>query len=592
MNTQVPELKRYKILDLIGCGGMGQVYAGYDLKSESPVAIKVLAQECVDIPVVLERFKLEGEILRTLNHPNIIRFVEAGEENDIHYLVMEYAKGISMDALPRNKSATSLGVSQQVVPTIEEYLRLFIRFLDALTYIHKQGLVHRDIKPHNIILQGSELTPRLIDFGIAKYIKDDDDLNPEDGLYTVVYASPEQLTNKPVDFASDLFSFGVVMYEKLTGHLPFPGKKQMEVFLAHTKWNFPPPRQLIPGIPQKLEQIVLKMLAKDPTQRYPSAAMVQSELEKLLEVVRSSSQGLGMSGIISDIRESGTSTGGPRRGIKRRSLSDEIVSMKKIRLDFVDAKNQLRMARLKFSHDPEQIVQFETLCQALYVEYEKLQAQTKMALGFKSQPMVIERFNNINKLETIVYEKQGMSFTINVIEQKLAHLDGTDIIVGSLNFTEKAKRVFSRNFKDNFIAWDESNWFFQPYDEKDFPIFIMVGDRRMTQPPFGFRGFFWPFEFVLAISKLQGTGVAIIETFKGIDRQGRAAFASHKETILFSQAMFDQLKSDTEAARSHQPRGNVGDDGIPIKPQPGVSGPGSSASGPMQRPRNLPLKRP
>lgn len=543
MPAFTPELKRFKLLDMIGCGGMGYVYAGYDLKSENPVAIKILAPECVEIPAVLERFKLEGNILRSLTHPNIVRYVEAGQEGNVYFLAMEYIKGISMDALPRSHSATSLGVAQ-TMPTMEEYLTIFMRCMESLTYIHKQGLLHRDIKPHNIILQGNELIPRFIDFGIAKYLKDDDDMNLSgERLYTVVYASPEQLTNKPLDVQSDLFSFGVVMYEKLTGRLPFPGKKEMEVFLAQTKWDFSPPRQINPQIPQKLEQIVLKMLAKDPSHRYPTAAMIQSELEKLLEVVKSSGQGLGMTGIISEIRE--VQVG--RKSFKKRSLSDEIVSMKKVRNEFLEAKNSLRTAKMKVRNDPEQLFQLESVCQTLHSEYERLQAQTKMSLGFKSAPLVIDRFSSIHKLETIVYEKQGLAFTTNTIEQKLAHLDGSDIVVGSLNFTERAKRVYSRNFRDNFFAWDESNWFFQPYDEKDFPIFILVGDRRMSQPPLGFKGFFWPFEFLVAIHKLQRTGVAIIETFKGVDRQGRAAFAQHKETVLFSQNLFDLIKQMTPA---------------------------------------------
>jgi hypothetical protein len=164
-----------------------------------------------------------------------------------------------------------------------------------------------------------------------------------------------------------------------------------------------------------------------------------------------------------------------------------------------------------------------------------------MALGFKSQPLVIDKFNSIFKLETIAFEKRGLPFTINTIEQKLATTEGKDIIVGQINFTERAKRNFSINKKDSFLSWDNSNWFFGAYEEKDFPIFLMVGDRNMPRSPEGFRGFFWPMEFIIAVQKLGWTGVSIVESFNGVDRGGHAVFAEHKETILFSQSLFDHL---------------------------------------------------
>ncbi|HEY9071179.1 MAG TPA: serine/threonine-protein kinase [Candidatus Ozemobacteraceae bacterium] len=536
-----PELKRYKLLDMIGCGGMGFVYIGYELKSEQLVAIKLLSPECSEVPAILERFKLEGQILRSLQHPNIVKFVDAGYDNDFHYLAMEYVKGLSLDAFPRSHSATTLGI-KQTLPTIEEYLLLFIKCFDALGYVHKQGLVHRDIKPQNIILTGPEYSPRLIDFGIAKHVREDGDLDqPGEKLYTVVYASPEQLMNKPVDQVSDLFSFGIVMYEKLTGRLPFEGKKEMEVFLSQTRWNFPPPRQLVPEIPQKLEQIVLKLLSRDPAARYPTAAMVQGELEKLLEVVRQGREGLGLSGIISEIREAGLGVSGAR-GFKKRTIAEEQVLLKKSRSEYVEAKNQLRQATIKIRTDPERVEQLKAVCEQLRIEYERLQNQLAMALGFKSQPLVIDRFNAILKLETVAFEKRGIPFTINTIEQKLAHTDGSDIVVGSINFTERVKRVYSFNQKDCYLGWDQSTWFFNAFDEKDFPIFVMVGDPAMPRPPDGFRGFFWPFEFLIAIHKLGRTGVSIIETFTGCDRRGQAVSAQHKETILFSNNLFEKLK--------------------------------------------------
>ena len=532
-----PELTRYHLLDLIGCGGMGSVYIGYQLDTEKLVAIKLLAPEAAKIPTLLAQFKDEGKFLESFHHPNIVKYVDEGCTGEFHYLVMDYVKGLSLDSFPLGQSMTTMGV-KQTLPTMEEYLSVFIGCMEALSYTHKKGVIHRDIKPQNIILRGGEYKPCLIDFGIAKYVDDEDDLNVSaEGMCTVAYASPEQLTNKPLTFVADLFSYGVVMYEKLTGHLPFKGKKSMQVFIEQTKWNFPPPRQLNPSIPQKLEQIVLKLLAKDPEQRYPTADMVKGELERLLEVTRQGRAGLALSGISSDIRGVQLS----RRGFKKRTISEEQALMKRARAEFVDSRQKLRIEKNKIRPDIETVEQLSILCETLQNDYDRLQNQIKMTLGFKSQPLVIDKFNSIFKMETIAFEKRGIPFNINTIEQKLATTEGKDIIVGKMNFTERAKRSFSINKRDSFLAWDNSNWFFGAYEEKDFPIFVMVGDKNMPRCPSGFKGFFWPFEFLLAVKKLGWTGVSIIETFQGVDRKGIAVFAEHKETILFSQNLFDKI---------------------------------------------------
>ncbi|NCB38647.1 MAG: serine/threonine protein kinase [Erysipelotrichia bacterium] len=532
-----PELTNYHLLDLIGCGGMGSVYIGYQLDTDKLVAIKLLDPEVAKVSAALMQFKQEGEILKALDHPNIVKFVDHGCEGDFHYLVMDYVKGLSLDSFPLGNSMTTIGV-KQTLPSMEEYLNVFIGCMDALHYVHKKGLVHRDIKPQNIILRGGEYQPCLIDFGIAKITSKDDDLNLNaDGMFTVAYASPEQLTNKPVDCLSDLFSYGVVMYEKLTGHLPFKGKRAMQVFIEQTKWNFPPPRQLNPSIPQKLEHIVLKLLSRDPSQRYPTAEMVQGDLERLLEVTRQGRAGLGISSITSDIR--GVQIA--RRGFKKRTLGEEQATLRKQRAELVETRQKLRVEMTKFQPDTEKVESLQILCQALQEDYERLENQMKMALGYKSQPLVIDKFNSIFKLETIAFEKRGIPFTINTIEQKLTTTEGKDIIVGQMNFTERAKRSFSINKKDSFLAWDNSSWFFGAYEEKDFPIFLMIGDKTMPRSPSGFRGFFWPIEFLIAVQKLGWTGVSIVESFKGVDRGGNAVFSEHKETILFSQSLFDQL---------------------------------------------------
>ena len=411
-----------------------------------------------------------------------------------------------------------------------------------MAYFHKKGYVHRDIKPQNIILVGDDLLPRFIDFGIAKKIsEEDDDMAGSSGsLYTVVYASPEQLTNKPIEIFSDLFSFGVVMYEKLTGKLPFLGRSAMEVFLQHAKGNLTPPRQIQPQIPQKLEDIIMRLLQKDPTLRYPNATMVQGELDRLLEVIQFGKKGLSMTGIISEIRSG--SAGSERQVGKRMNASDEQTALKKARNEYVEAKNALRMSSAKYRDNPEQLQQVKLLLYTLQSNYNQLEEQTKMNLGFKSQPLILDRFNSILRMDKSVYEKRGVPFTINTIEQKLAHTDGEDIEVGAINFTEKSKRLFSRNHRDTFLTWDDSNWFFQPFEEKHFPVYFMVGNRSMPFPPEGFRGVFWPFEFLMAIFKLGRTGVALVETYRGVDSHSHAVFGTHRETALFSQNMFTTVK--------------------------------------------------
>ena len=187
-----PELTNYHLLDLIGCGGMGSVYIGYQHDTEKLVAIKILAPEAAKIPAIVERFKEEGKILKSLHHPNIVKYVDEGIENNFHYLVMDYVKGISLEKFPLGQAMTTIGIKQSL-PTMQEYLNVFIGCMDSLDYVHSKKLIHSDIKPQNIILRGSEYKPCLIDFGIAKYEDEDDDMNlTGEGMFTVTYASPEQ----------------------------------------------------------------------------------------------------------------------------------------------------------------------------------------------------------------------------------------------------------------------------------------------------------------------------------------------------------------------------------------------------------------
>ncbi len=533
-----PELRNYKLLDRIGSGGMGDVYSAVALDSNSKVAIKFLDPEAAKISTVVSQFKQEGDILSILEHPNVCGYIDKGVASSIHYIVMELAEGTPLDQVPRSNYPENLPQDAEEI-SIDIYLDIFNDAFKGLSYIHKRGLVHRDIKPANIILRKDSLSPCFIDFGIAKYVSADDDLNvnPEN-MFTVVYASPEQLTSKPVDHLSDLFSMGVVMYEKLTGQVPFPGKKAMEVFIAQTKWNFPPPRQLAPEIPKKLEDIILKLITREPSQRYPTAEMVVGELSRIISVLRQSKDGLEITPILSELR----GFTGAKKGFKKLTLADEQNMIRKVRLELAETRQRIRYEGTKgVAADLEKIAGLKEVCEMLQKDYERLNRQIQMAMGFKSNPLVIDKFNSIFTLDIMSYEKRGIAFSINTIEQKVVSPNGRDIMVGKMNFSERAKRFYSINRQKESSAWMQTNWFVGPYEEREFPVFIMVTDGEDYSCPVGYDGFLWPKEFLLIVRKFGWTGLGIVQKFRGVDRSGTSVTAEHREVVLFSQILFDKI---------------------------------------------------
>lgn len=502
------------------------------------VAVKFLNPESAEIPAILAQFKQECDVLRLLNHPNICAYKASGEVQKYHYLVMELAVGVSLDRIPLGGSS-AFNEEQKILP-METYLKIFRSCFSALGYIHSKGLIHRDIKPMNIILRGENFdNPCLIDFGISKFVSADDDLNLNpDQMFTVAYASPEQLTNKPVDHLSDLFSFGVLMYEKLTGKLPFPGKRSMEVFVAQTKWNFPPPRQLNSKIPKKLEDIILSLLSKDPSERYASAELIISDLDRIIEILRQCREGLSITPIIDDIRGAFVA----KKGFKKLTIAEEQSMIKKIRTELLDARQKLRMESLKRDADQDRISSLQELCTMLQKDYERLNEQIQMALGFKSSPLVIDKFNQVFTLNIIAYEKRGVPFSINTIEQKIVNPDGEDISVGKINLSERAKKYFSINkLSSERSSWSGTNWYVGAYEEREFPVNVIVANDADFVAPQGMDCFVWPKEFLRIIQKFGWTGLGVVEKFRGVDRSGVSVYAEHRETILFSQILFDSL---------------------------------------------------
>lgn len=257
---------RYKIIEKIGGGGMAVVYKAQCTFLERTVAIKVLRSEFADDEEFLKQFKREGRAAASLSHPNIVSIYDVGQQDNIHYIVMEFIPGQTLKDLIRREGFL----------TVSETLRITTQILDALDHAHRNGIVHRDIKPQNIMLDGKRV--KVADFGIARSVGTATIEYTEKVLGTAHYFSPEQARGIPAGARSDLYSLGVVMYEMLTGRLPFTGETPVSVAMKHINGDFLHPRRLNPAIPEPLEDILLKALKKIPEYRYQSAREMLKDL--------------------------------------------------------------------------------------------------------------------------------------------------------------------------------------------------------------------------------------------------------------------------------------------------------------------------
>ena len=261
---------RYRVLGKLGGGGMANVYLAEDATLGRRVAIKMLHRRFVEDPKFVERFRREAKAAAGLNHPNIVGVYDWGQADDRNYIVMEYVEGETLKELIRREGR--LGGRRAVEIALE--------LLTGVGAAHARGVVHRDIKSQNILIDG-EGRAKVTDFGIAQA---GDPGMTEVGsiLGTAQYLAPEQARGEPVDERSDLYSVGVVLYEMLTGRVPFRGDSAVTVALKHVNEPVPEPAQFVPRLPPSLNRIILKALAKDPRHRYASADEFSADLRAAL----------------------------------------------------------------------------------------------------------------------------------------------------------------------------------------------------------------------------------------------------------------------------------------------------------------------
>ena len=267
----------FRILGMLGSGGMGDVYLAEQNSLKRRVALKVLRQDLVNDENYLRRFYAEAKAVAPISHPNIVSVYGIGEENGIHYIVLEYVQGITLREHIKRKGRLDY----------DETLAIMTRVAAALERAGEEGIIHRDIKPENVMVTKKNEV-KVMDFGLARQLTAEDMNLTQTGVTmgTPLYMSPEQLQGQPLDHRTDIYSFGILCYHMIAGRPPYAGDIAVTVALQHVSGKATPLRELRPDFSPELLAIVERMMAKRPQDRYQSARALLADLERFAPACR------------------------------------------------------------------------------------------------------------------------------------------------------------------------------------------------------------------------------------------------------------------------------------------------------------------
>src|SRR5262245_28005986 len=277
LKDEIGRLGGYRVLKLLGRGGMGMVFLAEDMSLRRKLALKVMKPEVAANPVSRAYFLREAQAAAAVQHDHIVTIYQVSEHDDVLFIALEYLRGTPLDKF----------LGQRAQPPITQVLRIGREIAEGLAAAHSRGLIHRDVKPANVWLKSPKGHVKLLDFGLARPGETDERLTQTGVVVgTPAYMSPEQARSQPVTTASDLFSLGVILYQMTTGEQPFTGKNVYDILEMVVRHEPPPPIARNPAIPPELSNLVMRLLAKHPGHRPGSARQVAGELDAIEKELR------------------------------------------------------------------------------------------------------------------------------------------------------------------------------------------------------------------------------------------------------------------------------------------------------------------
>ena len=317
---------RYQIIKSIGEGGMANVYLALDTILDRNVAVKVLRGDLANDEKFVRRFQREALSASSLSHPNIVEVYDVGEDNGNYYIVMEYIEGKQLKELLKKRERL----------TLSEVIDIMLQITDGMSVAHDAYIIHRDIKPQNIMILDNGMV-KITDFGIAMAMNSTQLTQTNSVMGSVHYLPPEQASGKSATLQSDIYSMGILMYELLTGKLPYKGDNAVEIALKHLKEAFPSIRAELPEIPQSVENIILKATAKNPKNRYADASEMYDDIKTCLDESRENEEkikfkypeGDGDANVVKDLKKK-TSLDEEGNVIAKQVTNDEVKKDNKI----------------------------------------------------------------------------------------------------------------------------------------------------------------------------------------------------------------------------------------------------------------------